>query len=429
MNRAALWAFVTSPATATTACSGKDSPPPDSCGAVPAASIVSAWTADPHYCMIRFASSVTGARQLAIAPNGDVFVAAGRARSSSCHDDDGDGVSDARRALDLRRRARRAITAGSPSPPRHVYASSATRPSTAGRTRPAIAPPPARNGDRRQRPPRPAATRRAHPAHRRAEPPLRQRRQRRQRRYPRLTRTRPPPMRAVIRRYAAGIDYPRVATQRTAGELFAAGLRNEVGLFIDSRGRMWGVENGRDNLMVGGDIHFDNPAEEVNLFDTNRRRPQLRLSVLLERGHLDGHGDGQGPRNAAPGSRRALAPFTEAKCQDASAVVPPAFALRARTWRRSTSSSTPGSGYPAAMRGQPVRHVARLVEPRDRPGGPAHHPPETGADGADRRPESFLGEADVPGQLRQGTWAVRPVSIRVDKAGLLDLAGRHDERR
>ena len=72
MKRAALWAFVIS-AVANTACSGKDSPPPDSCGSIPAASIVSAWTADPHYCMIRFASNVTGARQLAVAPNGDAF--------------------------------------------------------------------------------------------------------------------------------------------------------------------------------------------------------------------------------------------------------------------------------------------------------------------------------------------------------------------
>ena len=68
MNRAALCALVISAAASTTACSGNDSPPPDSCAAVPAASLVGAWTADPHYCLIRFASNLTGARQLAIAP-------------------------------------------------------------------------------------------------------------------------------------------------------------------------------------------------------------------------------------------------------------------------------------------------------------------------------------------------------------------------
>jgi glucose/arabinose dehydrogenase len=53
------------------------------------------------------------------------------------------------------------------------------------------------------------------------------------------------------------------------GEVFADGLRNEVGLTLDSQGRVWGVENGRDQLSrtdLGGDIHDDNPAEELNLF-------------------------------------------------------------------------------------------------------------------------------------------------------------------
>src|SRR5688572_28126973 len=122
MNRAALWAFVIA-AAAPAACSDKDTPPADSCGSVPAASIVTAWTADPHYCMIRFASNLAGARQLAIAPNGDVFVAAG-SQIVVLHDDDGDGVSGA---------AERSMFAAVPSgnhgltlSASHVYASSAT---------------------------------------------------------------------------------------------------------------------------------------------------------------------------------------------------------------------------------------------------------------------------------------------------------------
>ena len=54
------------------------------------------------------------------------------------------------------------------------------------------------------------------------------------------------------------------------GEVFADGLRNEVGLAFDSRGRLWGVENGQDQLRRRDfdppDIHEDNPAEELNLF-------------------------------------------------------------------------------------------------------------------------------------------------------------------
>ena len=53
------------------------------------------------------------------------------------------------------------------------------------------------------------------------------------------------------------------------GEVFADGLRNEVGLAFDRHGVRWGVENGADNLFrsdLGGDIHNDNPAEELHRF-------------------------------------------------------------------------------------------------------------------------------------------------------------------
>jgi glucose/arabinose dehydrogenase len=52
-------------------------------------------------------------------------------------------------------------------------------------------------------------------------------------------------------------------------EVFADGLRNEVGLAFDEYGVLWGVENGADELErvdLGGDIHNDNPAEELNRF-------------------------------------------------------------------------------------------------------------------------------------------------------------------
>jgi glucose/arabinose dehydrogenase len=54
------------------------------------------------------------------------------------------------------------------------------------------------------------------------------------------------------------------------GELFADGLRNEVGLAWDLNGVLHGVENCADNLFrddLGGDIHNGNPAEEMNRFD------------------------------------------------------------------------------------------------------------------------------------------------------------------
>jgi glucose/arabinose dehydrogenase len=61
-----------------------------------------------------------------------------------------------------------------------------------------------------------------------------------------------------------GIDW-------SVGTVFADGLRNEVGITFDDTGRLWGVENGCDNLNrpdLGGDIHNDNPSEEMNLFST-----------------------------------------------------------------------------------------------------------------------------------------------------------------
>src|SRR6185436_19374026 len=73
--------------------SSDSSPPPDTCSNVPASALVSAFTADPHYCMIRFASGLQSARQLAIAPNGDIFVAPA-GQIVALYDNNSDGVSD-----------------------------------------------------------------------------------------------------------------------------------------------------------------------------------------------------------------------------------------------------------------------------------------------------------------------------------------------
>jgi len=74
--------------------------------------------------------------------------------------------------------------------------------------------------------------------------------------------------RARIVRYPADIVQAGTGTWNNY-EPFADGTRNEVGLRFDSQHRLWGVENGSDDLNrsdLGGDIHQDNPAEELNLF-------------------------------------------------------------------------------------------------------------------------------------------------------------------
>ena len=73
--------------------------------------------------------------------------------------------------------------------------------------------------------------------------------------------------RALVRRFDVS-TIPEGGHPASSGELFATGLRNEVGLTVDPLGRLWGVENGRDQLVVNGeDIHNDNPGEELHRFD------------------------------------------------------------------------------------------------------------------------------------------------------------------
>ncbi|KAI1283403.1 hypothetical protein F5Y07DRAFT_394317 [Xylaria sp. FL0933] len=58
---------------------------------------------------------------------------------------------------------------------------------------------------------------------------------------------------------AAGYNY------KTAGEVFAYGLRNEIGFVQDPAGIVWGVENSGDDFRLNNqDIHTDNPAEKLN---------------------------------------------------------------------------------------------------------------------------------------------------------------------
>jgi glucose/arabinose dehydrogenase len=72
----------------------------------------------------------------------------------------------------------------------------------------------------------------------------------------------PNSFRSRIRRFDLAVDTSLPLDFQT-GEVFADGLRNEVGLAFDRHGVLWGVENGPDNLKrsdLGGDIHNDNPV-------------------------------------------------------------------------------------------------------------------------------------------------------------------------
>eukprot|EP01079_Euglenida_sp_SAG-EU17-18_P004105 gene4105-748_t len=81
--------------------------------------------------------------------------------------------------------------------------------------------------------------------------------------------------RSRIRRFDLSVPVPDGGHDFATGEVFADGLRNEVALSFDSRGRLWGVGNSADRLIsgtlprsdLGGDIHNDNPAEDLHVFD------------------------------------------------------------------------------------------------------------------------------------------------------------------
>ena len=68
---------------------------PDTCSKIQASVLFTAtlWLADPHYCMYQFAGNLPTARQLAIAPNNDVFVSSD-GKVVVVFDDNDDGVSD-----------------------------------------------------------------------------------------------------------------------------------------------------------------------------------------------------------------------------------------------------------------------------------------------------------------------------------------------
>lgn len=76
--------------------------------------------------------------------------------------------------------------------------------------------------------------------------------------------------RASMRRFNGVLAHSPAAQSFTSGELVAEGLRNEADIDIDQAGVIWGVENGLDNVLrpsLGGDIHKNSPAEELNRFD------------------------------------------------------------------------------------------------------------------------------------------------------------------
>ncbi|MFW6051117.1 MAG: PQQ-dependent sugar dehydrogenase [Myxococcota bacterium] len=119
-----------------------------------------------------------------------------------------------------------------------------------------------------------------------------------------------------------GFDWPD-------GELFADGLRNEVALGFDGEGRLWGAQNGSDNLArddLGGDIHADNPAEDLDRFDEPGRF--YGYPYCWTEYELPEHGRGRGTQWAHPDFMDDGV-HDDAWCRDTDHVVRPELAMQA----------------------------------------------------------------------------------------------------
>lgn len=370
------------------------------------------WVSDSRYCVYVFASGVGRARQMAFAPNGDLFV--NNTSVTVLFDDDGDGSStDAERSTFATAPGLNHGIAFSPGAG-YVYASSETAvyrwryttgarraqsqaevvvsgiPSGGHVTRTLVF-------DSRGR----LYVSVGSATNVDVDPGLVQ-------------------TRAQIRRFAIPDSLPAAGIAYATGEIVASGMRNEVGLYMDARDRMWGVENGRDNLTAGGDIHNDNPAEEVNLIDGTGSTYYGYPSCFSEfkRAGGDGPGAQWADPTLAPADRK-----TDAWCRDPARVHPPAFALPAH-WAPLGIIEYQGSVLPL---GHDLIVTAHGSWNSDTPVGRVLARLHRDGD-AIASFEPIVGERGPDNALLQGRWSARPVDIRESADGLLyvsdDAGGR-----
>jgi len=199
-----------------------------------------------------------------------------------------------------------------------------------------------------------------------------------------------------------------------AGEVFADGLRNEVGLAFDGQDRLWGVQNGIDMLNrddLGGDIHNDNPAEIVSRFDTPGAFygypfcwTEFRLPANVGKGpgtmwaHEQTINDGT---------------HSDAWCQDPTKVDVPELAMQAHSAPLDLEFYN-GDSFPEAYRGD-LFITFHGSWNRNPPTGYQVVHVDIDASGHLKAPTSFFENA---GQSDDG-WPHRPVGIRVGRDGQL----------
>jgi glucose/arabinose dehydrogenase len=390
------------------ACGSSSPPRPTTCtSGTPA----DAWVSDGRYCVYVFTTGLGAARQMAFAPNGDLFVNNGSVTVLS--DDDADGSSS---------NAERSTFATAPGlnhglafsrDARYVYASSATTvyrwSYTTGMRKAAGAPEVVVSGI----PDGGHVTRTlvfdslgrlyvSVGSATNVDDPVQIQ------------------TRGQIRRFAIPEALPSAGIDYSAGEVVASGMRNEVGLYADARDRLWGVENGRDDLTDGGDIHDTNPAEEVNLIDGKGSSYYGYPSCYTE--FMKPGGGGPGTQWADPTVDPAIRKTT-AWCRDTINVHPPAFALPAH-WAPLGIIEYQGDALPLSGDLIVASHGSWDAEPAVGRVLARLHRNGDAITGF----EPLIGERGPNNALLQGTWNARPVDVREGPDGALyfsdDAGGR-----
>lgn len=229
-------------------------------------------------------------------------------------------------------------------------------------------------------------------------------------------------LRAQIRRFSLPATLPANGLAYDSGEIVATGMRNESGIYIDAQDRLWGVENGRDNLAdadLGGDIHSDNPGEEINLVDGQGAQLYGYPYCFSEHILSGGMGPGTQWADESVGTLRQ----TDAFCQDPSKVHPPAYVMPAH-WAPLGIIQYTGHALP---------YTGDLLVGSH---GSWNREPASGRVIARARLQGstvtdltvLVGEKGGSGQLLQGSWNVRPVDLRQGPDEALyvsdDLGGR-----
>jgi glucose/arabinose dehydrogenase len=188
-----------------------------------------------------------------------------------------------------------------------------------------------------------------------------------------------------------------------------------VGLTIDSRGRIWGVENGRDNLErsdLGTDIHQDNPGEELNLFLEANAGRFYGYPYCWSEFNLPETGSGKGTQWADPDNTT----HDDAWCKNTTNVIPPALVMQGHSAPLDVKFYA-GDSFPADVVGDAIITFHGSWNRTTETGYKVVRVP-FGSDGMPSGEPTPLLESANPGD-RDSEWPHRPVSLAVGKSGQL----------